>query len=157
MPDIDLETLVGGYRVLEAALLVLLGAGIKPLFSGLEERRKRKFAREDQERQDRRTEIQTKRANLAAIIDQLASFAVELDDRRRGHPFAEPFREVKAVESMAIMSGDPELVEAVANLKKKPLEYEVEFRALLARKVQELEEVPVVRRPWWRRLGGGQG
>jgi len=146
-----IETLVNIYETLEPLVLVAAGAAIQPLVSSWNERRKRSHELADRKQQEVVQEIAAQRQLLASLVDEAASFDSGTYERKKRSFGPDPRPHLVALRSIAIMSADQELIDAVERLWREPSTELPKFRALLAGRIQALES-PMPAPRWRQRL-----
>ena len=134
-----LDTLINIYNALEPLILVAAGASIQPLVSSWNERRKRRHELADRRQQVASQKKDTERQQLSDLVKEAAAFDSEMFAAKNGSIGADPRRHLVALRSIAMMSADQELIDAVERVWKEPVVELPRFRALLSGKIQALK------------------
>lgn len=148
-----IDTLLAILQNLEPVLLVIATAWATGAATGLNERRKRRYALEDRQAEEKRQQDERKRVLLLEILDHRSDYI------RAQHHAPGQLREELADASAhsmlntAASTGDAEVIKAVDYFLSERFDDEGELLDLVSERVTKLE-APQKQLRWWQRRRG---
>lgn len=137
-----IDLFLAAFGLLEPLLLVAAGALATGVGSGLNERRKRRYALEDRELAEHQKRNDRKRALLIAVLDNRGDYIWAQHHAPKEKRSDLSHQAMLAMLNKAAESGDSEVIKAVDYFLSEDYDDEGELLDLASRKICEMEVSP---------------